>query len=193
MILRNSTNGNYEIYDIGHNAILAAGHLGEVGLEWQVAGLGGFYGTDTSDMILRNGNTGAFEVYDISNNTITSAASLGQVSLQWQVSGFGDFSGRAGETDMLMQATSGPNAGDFEIYDISNNAITSTAGPIGQVGLEWQVAGFGDFSSNPGESDLLLRNSNTGAFEVYDISHNAITSAASIGTADVKILEVAGV
>jgi len=130
---------------------------------------------------------------------------LGQVSLQWQVSGFGDFSGNAGETDMLMQATSGPNAGAFEVYDISNNAITSAAS-MGAVGLEWTVAGFGDFSCNAGEtdmllrgfewtvagfgdfsgnvneSDMLMRNSNTGAFEVYDISHNAITSAGSMGS-----------
>jgi hypothetical protein len=52
---------------------------------------------------------------------------------------------------------------------------------MGQVGLEWTVAGFGDFSGNANETDMLMRNSNTGAFEVYDISHNAITSAASMG------------
>jgi hypothetical protein len=183
MILRDGTNGNYEIYDIGNNAILAAAHLNQVALEWQVAGVGGFYGTDTSDMILRDGNTGAFEVYDISNNTVTSAAALGQIGLEWQVSGFGDFSSNPGETDMLMQATSGPNAGDFEIYDISNNAITSAAGPIGPVGLEWQVAGFGDFSGNPGESDMIMRATtgpDAGAFEVYDISNNQITSVTSL-------------
>jgi Tetratricopeptide repeat len=39
----------------------------------------------------------------------------------------------------------------------------------------------GGFSGNPGESDMLMRNSTTGAFEVYDISHNTITSAASMG------------
>jgi hypothetical protein len=77
MILR-SDDPTFEIYDIGSNAILAAYPMGQVGLEWQVAGLGGFYGTDTSDMILRNSNNGAFEVYDISNNTITSAASMGR-------------------------------------------------------------------------------------------------------------------
>jgi len=48
--------------------------------------------------------------------------------------------------------------------------------------LEWTVAGFGDFSGNANETDMLLRNSNTGQFNVYDISHNALTSAASIGT-----------
>jgi hypothetical protein len=94
--------------------------------------------------------------------------------------GFGDFSGNPGESDMLLRATSGPDAGVFEVYDISHNAITSAAA-LGAVGLEWTVTGFGDFSGNAGESDMLLRNSNTGAFEVYDISHNAITSAAAIG------------
>ena len=36
------------------------------------------------------------------------------------------------------------NTGQFEVYDISNNAVTSAAG-MGQVGMEWAVAGFGDF------------------------------------------------
>ena len=58
MIMRDGS-GNYEIYDMGDNAIFAAYSLGQVGLEWQVAGVGGFFGTDTSDMVLRNSNTGA--------------------------------------------------------------------------------------------------------------------------------------
>ena len=66
------------------------------------------------------------------------------------------------------------NTGQFEIYDISNNQITSAA-PMGQVGLEWSVVGFGDFSGNANETDMLMRNNNTGAFEIYDISNNQIT------------------
>src|SRR2546423_14706928 len=34
----------------------------------------------------------------------------------------------------------------------------------------------------PGETDLLLRNSNTGGLEVYDISNNQLTGAAFVGT-----------
>ena len=180
MILRDGNNGNYEIYDLGNNAILAAYGLGQVGLEWQVAGVGGFDGTDTSDTLLREDSgtlAGTFEVYDISSNNITAATGVGQVGMEWQVSGFGDFSSRAGETDMLMRNS---NTGQFEVYDISNNAITSAAS-MGQVGLEWQVAGFGDFSSRPGKSDMLMRNSNTGQFEVYDISNNTIIAASSMG------------
>jgi hypothetical protein len=177
MIMRDGSNGNYEIYDLGSNSILAAYGLGQVGTEWQVAGLGGFFGTDTSDMMLRNSGTGAFEIYDISNNSINNAAPMGQVGLEWAVSGFGDFSGNPGETDMLMRNS---NTGAFEIYDISNNAIYNAAS-MGQVGTEWSVAGFGDFSTRPNETDMLMRNNNTGAFELYDIRDNAIAAYTSMG------------
>jgi hypothetical protein len=52
---------------------------------------------------------------------------------------------------------------------------------MGQVGLEWSVVGFGDFSGNANESDMLMRNTHTGQFEVYDITNNQLTSAASMG------------
>jgi hypothetical protein len=103
---------------------------------------------------------------------------MGQVGLEWTVAGFGDFSGNPTETDMLIRNS---NTGAFDIYDVSNNAITSPAIQLGQVGMEWTVVGFGDFSGRSGETDMLMRNSYTGQFEVYDISHNAVTSAASMG------------
>jgi hypothetical protein len=52
---------------------------------------------------------------------------------------------------------------------------------MGQVGLEWSVAGFGDFSGNANETDMLMRNTNTGVFELYDISNNQIANAAPMG------------
>jgi hypothetical protein len=62
-----------------------------------------------------------------------------------------------------------------EVYNISNNSIIN-ATSLGTIGSEWQVLGFGNFSSR-GESDMLLRNSNTGALELYDINNNQITGA----------------
>jgi hypothetical protein len=177
MVLEQVASGNYEIYDIGGNTILAAYALGQLAPQWQVIGMGGFNGADTSDIVLRNSSTGQFEVADISGNNITNVAFLGQVGLDWSVAGFGDFSSNAGETDMLMR---NGNTGAFEVYDISNNQITFAAA-MGKVGLEWQVAGFGDFSSNANETDMLLRDGNTGAFEIYDIANNQITFAAGMG------------
>ena len=77
---------------------------------------------------------------------------------------------------MLMR---NQNTGAFELYDIASNQITF-AGPMGQVGLEWQVVGFGPMGG-PGTGDMLMRNSNTGTFEVYDIVNNKIVSAGSMG------------
>jgi len=52
---------------------------------------------------------------------------------------------------------------------------------MGQVGMEWTVAGFGDFSGNANETDMLIRDSNTGVFEVFDIRNYTIASAAAMG------------
>ena len=122
MLLRNSNTGAFEVYDIANNAITFAGPMGQVGLEWSIAGFGDFSTrANETDMLMRNSNTGAFEVFDIANNTITSSAPMGQVGLEWTIAGFGDFSGNANETDMLMRNS---NTGVFELFDINNNTIT---------------------------------------------------------------------
>jgi hypothetical protein len=178
MILRNADNGDYEIYDIGNNSLLAAYFLGQAGLDWQPAGglaevdsqpvgirlngsaktsLGHFSGNDTSDMMLRNANSGQFEVYDISNNNITSANVLGSIAANSQVAGFGDFNGDT-MTDMMV---GDPTSGTFTIYNISNNIVVGNA-TLGTVGQNWLVAGFGDFNAD-NSSDMMLRDVLSGA------------------------------
>ena len=91
--------------------------LGEVGTDFQFAGLGRFFGSDTTDMLLRSASTGAFEVYDIAGNTLVGAASLGTVGLDWQLGGFaadpptpsGAFAD--GSNDQLVQAMAGFGGG----------------------------------------------------------------------------------
>jgi hypothetical protein len=175
MILRNAS-GTYEIYDIGNNAILGGYKLGQVGTDWGYVAVGGFFGSDTTDMLLRNSNTGGLEVYDIANNAITGAAFIGAIGLDWQFSGVGNFSGVPDETDLLLRNV---NTGGLEVYNINNNQLTGAAF-IGTVGLDWQFAGIAPIHA-AGASDLVLRNVNTGAFEVYNIANNQITGAASLG------------
>src|SRR5262249_46311371 len=180
MVLRGANTspsaGQYEIYDISNNAILTSYALGQVGTEWQFAGLGRFFGSDPGDMLLRNSSTGGFQVYNVSNNNITNSGFLGTVGLNWQTAGFADFN-RDSMTDMVLRNSS---TGKFQVYNIVNNSITASA-TLGRVGLDWQVGGFGNFSSL-GEADMILRNSNTGGLLVYDISNNQITNAAFMGT-----------
>ncbi len=177
LVMTRGGDGAIEFYDVGRNTILLDGPIGQIDPSLQVAGVGGFNGSDTADLLMRDPTTGALMLYDVSNNNIAGHVALGQVGTEWQVAGFGDFSTRGGETDMVMRES---NNGAFEVYDISNNTITFSA-PMGQVGLEWQVAGFRDFSGRANETDMLMRNANTGAFEVYDINNNTITFNAGMG------------
>jgi hypothetical protein len=62
--------------------------------------------------------------------------------MNWQVAGFGPING-AGTSGMVLRDG---NTGAFEAYDIANNQVTATAS-LGQVGLDWTVAGFAPFSS----------------------------------------------
>ena len=73
--------------------------------------------------------------------------------------------GGTSRTSALLPPPSG-----FEVYDIGNNNITNAAF-IRTIGLEWQFAGIAPVHG-PGASDLVLRNVNSGACEVYDIANN---------------------
>jgi hypothetical protein len=169
MLMRNSTTGAFEVYDISHNAITSSTAMGQVGLEWTVAGFGDFSGNPgETDMMMRNSNNGAFEVYDISHNTVTSASSIGQVGLEWVVAGFADFSNKTNETDMLMRNV---NTAALEVYDISHNTITS-ANSAGAIGWEWTVAGFADFSGNPDLPTMVMHDRVSGANVFYDWNGN---------------------
>src|SRR5439155_479200 len=137
MLLRSSTTGGFEVYDVSNNNITNAAALGTVGLDFQVAGFGDFNHDGATDMILRNRNTGQFELYNIRNNVITSAFNFGTVGPDFQVAGFGPFHA-AGASDMILR---NKNTGEFFVYDIVNNQIT-TANSLGAVGLDWSVGGF---------------------------------------------------
>jgi hypothetical protein len=52
---------------------------------------------------------------------------------------------------------------------------------MGAVGLDWRIEGFGNFSSRPGETDMLMRNTSSGELLLYDIANNAITGANFLG------------
>ena len=159
MIMRDANNGNYEIYDFGNNAILAAAPLGQVGLEWQVAGVGAFNASDTSDMILRNGNTGQFR-YLTTSATIPSPKPSAWVKSDWS-GGFGvrRFQLAAGETDMLIRN----GGGNFEIL-ISPTMPSRRLRRWGKWVSNGRSRALAISRRGPNESDMLMRNNNTGAF-----------------------------
>jgi hypothetical protein len=116
LLLRSSTTGGLEVYDINNNQLTGAAFIGTVGVDWQFAGIAPIHASGASDLVLRNVNSGAFEVYDIANNQLTGAASLGSVGLDWQLGGFASDPptgsiGSSGSTSQLVQAMAGFGGG----------------------------------------------------------------------------------
>jgi len=184
MILRgadtSAVKGQYQIYDLGNNAILASFQLGFVGTDWKFAGLGSFVGGDIHDILLSHASTNGLgpqlEVYDVTKNNITAAANLGAIANDLQPIGFGKFS-TIGETDMIARDVM---TGALVVYNIRNNQIINGE-PLGQVGLPWQFSGVGNFNGH-GNSDMLLRDSNAGGLQIYNIANNKIIGTAFLGT-----------
>ena len=144
MIMNDPSNGDYEIYNIGGNAILSAYFLGQVGAPWSFVGMGIFQAGDTSDMLLRNTSTGGFEAYYIINNNITNAGLIGTVGINWNFAGTGNFDGQNSLSELLLRNGS---SGAFELYQVAGGGVLSGSS-VAAVGNNFTVEGFGHFSGS---------------------------------------------
>src|SRR5205085_2142936 len=140
--------------------VARASVLAEVGIDWQVAGFGDLNGDETRDMVLSRINQGHRdrEGYVMSKNQVARASVLAEVGVDWQVAGVGDLNGD-GTTDMVLsRITQGHR--ELEGYLISNNQV-ARANVLAEVGVDWQVAGFGDLNGD-GTTDMVLSRVNQG-------------------------------
>jgi hypothetical protein len=136
--------GNYEIYDIGGNAILTAYTLDQLPTFLTFAALGTFQAGDSSDMLLRNASTGAFVAYYVTADTVTSSAPVGTVGTNFSFAGIGDFDGMSGLSELLLRNSA---SGAFELYQVAGGGVLS-GNAAGAVGNNFSVKGFGQFSES---------------------------------------------
>jgi hypothetical protein len=182
MIMSNPTNGTYEVYNVGGNAILAAYQLGQVGTPWTFAALGTFQAGDSSDMLLRNSSSGTFEVYYVSGNNITNAALVGTVGLDWNFAGIGNFDGASSLSELMLRNAS---SGSFELYQVAGGGVLSGSS-VAPVGNNFQVKGFGNFSGSPVTQMIMQDNTNdasAGQLELYTYQPSTASLAGiNVGT-----------
>jgi hypothetical protein len=166
MIMHNPNTGDYEIYTVGNNQILAADWLGTVGSPWNFETLGTFHAGAVSDMLLRNASTGAFEAYYVESNNIVGAVQAGTVGLDWNFSGVGSFTGTSSLSQILLRNAA---SGSFELYQITSGGVLDGQA-VAPVGNNFQVKGFGHFSQNTTTQMLMQDTSgdaSSGQLELY--------------------------
>jgi hypothetical protein len=136
----------------------------------------------SANMVLSQTSTGQYQIYNLGNNSISASYWLGQVGTDWRFVTLGGFND--GDTsDMLLE---NPTSGAFQLYNVApnNNNITGSAS-LGTVGTEWQVMAFGNFSSL-GKTDMMLRDVNTGLFQVYNFVNNQLVGNNQTGPVGVN-------
>jgi Lipase (class 3) len=176
MIMSSPSNGDYEIYNVGGNRILAAYYLARVGSPWTFASLGTFQAGDSNDMLLRNASTGAFEAYYVGGNTITNTALVGTVGLDWNLAGIGNFDGASSLSELMLRNTF---SGSFELYQVAGGGVLSGSS-VAPVGNNFQVKGFGKFSGSA-ETQMIMQDNTfdvfRGQLELYTYQPNTASLA----------------
>src|SRR5437763_1887889 len=134
-----------------------------------------------------------FVVYNINGNTITGSSPLGEIGQDWEVLGLGHFSSQFG-LNMIVRNI---DTQLVWIYDVIQTGtgyaaqLSSAVSPgqtqpgvLGPIGLEWKVAGIAPlnanlFPANLVTDDLVMRNTNTGALQAYNIRSDTLTGSAA--------------
>jgi hypothetical protein len=107
----------------------------------------------------------------------------------WTVAGTGDFNGD-GRDDILWRNVS---TGENYVFPMNGTAIGPGEGYLRQVAdHRWQVAGVGDFDGD-GKSDIVWRNTFTGANYVYLMDGLAIKAEGYLGSVFDQNWQIAGV
>jgi hypothetical protein len=175
LLLRNISTGAVRADIIDGAYLDESVTVGQLGLEWQIAGTGDFDNDRDADILWRNSNTGDLRADLLQDGRYQSTAIVGRLGLEWQVQGTADFD-RDGDADILWRDV---NTGQLRADLIQNGQYQSTT-TVGRLGLEWQVQGVGDFDRD-GDGDVLWRDMNTGQVRVDILQNGEYQSTAITG------------
>jgi len=127
------------------------------GNDWKIAGFGDFDGVGTSDILWRH-NTGSLAIWFMRDGVFYGEAYPPGPSNDWSIESVADFNGDR-FSDILWRNEDGTvdislsKEGSFEAGSETAGVHTELVG----VGLDWQIAGTGDFNGDS-RSDILWRN-----------------------------------
>ncbi|HET7020083.1 MAG TPA: hypothetical protein VFI58_05160 [Xanthobacteraceae bacterium] len=208
LLTRNVSNNTatYLAYDTENNQFNSFITAAVVGANFTTAGLGAYFtlsGSTLAQLMVLSDGAGGLRAYAYSNGTLVNDPSQVFATIgngkDWEVLGFGHFNSQFGLTMVVRNIDStSANFQQVWIYDVVQTATgnyaaqLSTAvtsgqmpGVLGGIGVDWKVAGIAPlnvdlFPANLVTDDLVMRNTNTGAFQVYNIQNDVLTGSAAL-------------
>jgi len=177
----------FVVYNINGNTITGSSTLGEIGQDWQVQGIGYFFRDPSlgqGDLLTRNvsGNTATYLAYDTENDQFNSFIVAAQVGANFTTAGLGAYFTLSGSTFAQLMVLSDGAGGLWE-YAYSNGTLVNSQlfATIGN-GKDWEVLGFGHFSSQFG-LNMIVRKIDTQQVWIYDVIQTGTGYAAQLSSA----------
>jgi hypothetical protein len=149
MLFRQDGNGSLLLYLMNGFQVLGAQVIGQIGLDWRLAGVRDVNGDGRADMLFHR-TDGTLLLYLMNGTQVLGATVIGQLGTDWRFQGLADFNGD-GRTDMLFRRTDGT----LLLY-LMNGFQVLGAQVIGQLGSDWVFFGANDFNGD-GRADMLFR------------------------------------
>jgi hypothetical protein len=183
---------NLLVYQMQGNAVQAANVLGQIGADLQNGGLGDFDGDADNDILLfrQVGDTKTLLTLEMEGGIVQGANNLGQVGADFQIDRIGDFD-RDGDGDILLHQDAG-GVRNLLILEMNGGAVVAGRS-LGQVGLDVQVGGVGDFDRD-GDGDVLLHQDVGGTRNLFvlEVEGNAVQAGQAIGQVGANV-QIGGV
>ena len=126
-----------------------------VGTDWHLFGIGDFNGDGRSDLLWQQNGGLLIDWLGKADGSFTSnsATFATVVGTEWRIVGTNDYNGD-GRDDILWRKDGSGQVMDW--LGTSNGGFTTNSGSTVNVGLDWRVAGTGDFNGD-GIGDILWR------------------------------------
>jgi FG-GAP-like repeat len=136
--------------------------------DWDLQALGDFDRSGTSDLVLKNTLTGQFYLWTTAGGVQTGGNTLGFVGTDWNVATTGDFN-YDGVADVVWRNSTNGHVYIWTLINNGNGITQSGGASLGILGTNWTVGQTGDFDGD-GDSDVLLRDVNSGQVYIYRMS-----------------------
>jgi hypothetical protein len=199
----------YLAYDTENNQFKRVITAAVVGANFNTAGLGTYFtvsGSTFAELMVLSDGAGGLRAYAYSNGTLVNDPSQVFATIgngqDWEVLGLGHFNSQFG-LNMIVRNID-PTSANFQqvlIYDVVQTATgnyaaqlstavspgQTQAGVLGAIGGNLTVAGIAPVKPPSLDEfillvsdDLVMRNTNTGAFQVYNIQNDVLTGSAPL-------------
>jgi hypothetical protein len=167
LVWRNSVTGDNAVWFMNGGAFVSASDLPRVAdASWEIRSVADFDNDGIMDLLWRNRDTGANVVWlmNLTFGTINSSVSLSTVSeTYWQIAGTGDFNADGNVDIVWRNARTGAHA----VWYMTGTTFSGAAdiSPAAS-DVNVRIAAVADYN-NDAKPDLLMRNTLTGANELW--------------------------